>query len=221
MSIKKNNRKVNKLVDAYDLFGLMSVLLEQPDKPDLTTENLWVIALDKGESILNLELCGMGNYLTVVKEPADIFSIPLQKKAFGIVLVHNTITGSLIPSDEDIDLTDRLNQAGATINIKLLDHLIITESSFYGFKENGLMDQVYKSGKYVPSYEMEQRLKKEISDMAKKIASIQSAAEQSGRNIGKIEGKIEVAEAMLKQGDDLEKVARTTGLSLDQVKKLV
>lgn len=217
MSVKKNNGKANKLVDAYDLFGLMSALLEQPDKPDLTTENLWVVALDKVESILNVELCGMGNYRTVVREPADIFSIPLQKKTFGIVLVHNTITKSLIPSEEDIDLTDRLHQAGSIVNIKLLDHLIITESSFYGFKDNGLMDQIYKSGKYVPSYEMEQRLKKEISAMSKKIAS----AEQAGRNMGKIEGKIEIAEAMIKEGYDLEKVAKTIGLSLDQIKTLV
>jgi DNA repair protein RadC len=159
----------------------------------------------------------MGNYRTIVAEPADIFSIPLQKKAFGIILIHNTTTSSLIPSEEDIDVTDRLNQAGSIVNIKLLDHLIITEGSFYGFKDNGLMDQIYKSGKYVPSYDMEQRLKKEISDMAKKMAS----AEQLGRNMGKIEGKVEVAESMLKQGYDLEKVASITGLSLDQVKTLV
>lgn len=217
MPVKKNKGSKQPLVDAYDVFGVMSALLEQPDKPDLSTENLWVIALDIAESILNLELCGMGNYRTVVKAPADIFSIPLQKKAFGIILIHNTITGSLIPLEEDIDLTDRLHQAGAIVNIKLLDHLIITEGSFYGFKDNGLMDQIYKSNKYVPSYEMEQRLKKETSAMAEKMAS----AEQSNRNMGKIEGKIEIAKAMIKEGDDLEKVARTTGLSLDQVKKLI
>jgi DNA repair protein RadC len=217
MSVKDNNENIAALVDAYDVFGVMSALLEQPDKPDLSTANLWVIALDKSESILNLELCGMGNYRTIVAEPADIFSIPLQKKAFGIILIHNTTTSSLIPSEEDIDVTDRLNQAGSIVNIKLLDHLIITEGSFYGFKDNGLMDQIYKSGKYVPSYDMEQRLKKEISDMAKKMAS----AEQLGRNMGKIEGKVEVAESMLKQGYDLEKVASITGLSLDQVKTLV
>ncbi|AXI24005.1 hypothetical protein CE557_167 [Cardinium endosymbiont of Sogatella furcifera] len=217
MSVKKSKRNKQPLVDAYDVFGVMSALLEQPDKPDLNTENLWVIALDKGESILNLELCGMGSYRTVVKEPADILSIPLQKKAFGIVLIHNCPTGDLTPSEEDIDITDRLHQAAAIVGIKLLDHLIITEGSFYDFKNNGLMDQIYKSGKYLPSHEMEQRLKKEISDMTKKMTSV----EQSGKNIGKIEGKLEIAEAMLKDGYDLEKVASITGLSLSQVKKLV
>ncbi|MEF2229284.1 MAG: JAB domain-containing protein [Candidatus Cardinium sp.] len=133
MSVKESKRNKQSFVDAYDLFGLMSTLLTQPDKPDLTTENLWVVALDKGKSILNLELCRMRNYDTVVREPADILSIPLQKKAFGIVLIHNDPTGELIPSEEDIDVTDRLHQAAGIVGIKLLDHLIIRESSFYDF----------------------------------------------------------------------------------------
>lgn len=156
MSSKENNGNVSDSLDAYDLFGLMSTLLSQPDKPDLTKKNLWVVALDKGESILNVELCGMGNYHTVVYEPADILSIPLQKKAFGIVLIHNCPTGELTPSQEDIDVTDRLHQAAAIVGIKLLDHLIITESSCYDFKNNGLMDQIYKSGKYLPSHQRNQ-----------------------------------------------------------------
>ncbi|TSJ80495.1 MAG: hypothetical protein NMK33_03250 [Candidatus Cardinium sp.] len=217
MSVKKKKGTVKPPVDAYDLFGLMSTLLSQPDKPDLSMANLWVAALDKGASILNLELCGMGNYATVVHEPADILSIPLQKKAFGIVLIHNCPTGDLTPSEEDIDVTDRLHQAAAIVGIKLLDHLIITENSFYDFKDHGLMDQIYKSCKYIPSHEMEKRLKKEISDMAKNMAS----AEQSGKNIGKIEGKLEIAKAMLKEGYDLEKVSKTTGLSPDQINRLV
>lgn len=217
MSNKNSNENVAPPVDAYNLFGLMSALLEQPDKPDLSTENVWVIALDQSESLLNLELCEMGNYRTVVNEPSNIFSTPLQKKAFGIVLVHNTSTGSLIPTEADIDITDRLHQAGLIVNIKLLDHLIITENDFYDFKNNGLMDQIYKSGKYVPSNEMEQRLKKEISAMATKMAT----TEQSVRNMGKIEGKIEIAETMLQQGYPLEKVASITELSIDQLKELI
>ena len=217
MSVKKKKVTVKPSVDAYDLFGLMSTLLSQPDKPDLSMSNLWVVALDKGESILNLELCGMGNYATVVYEPADILSIPLQKKAFGIVLIHNCPTGDLTPSEEDIDVTDRLHQAASIVGIKLLDHLIITENSFYDFKDHGLMDQIYKSYKYIPSHEMEKKLKKEISDMAKKIASIQAAAEQKGI----LDGKLEIAEAMLKEGYDLEKVSKTTGLSLEQINTMV
>lgn len=217
MSVKKKKGTVTSPVDAYDLYGLMSTLLDQPDKPDLSRKNLWVVALDKEASILNLELCGMGNYAAVIKEPADILSIPLQKKAFGIVLVHNDPIGYLAPSEEDIDVTDRLHQAAAIVGIKLLDHLIITESSFYDFKNNGLMDQIYKSNKYLPSHEMEQRLKQEISDMAKKIDSIQVAAEQKGI----LEGKLEIAKVMLKDGYALDKVSQITSLSIDQLKTLV
>ncbi|MCT4697390.1 JAB domain-containing protein [Candidatus Cardinium sp. TP] len=217
MSVITKKGTVTYPVDAYDLFGLMSTLLDQPDKPDLSRKNLWVVALDKGASLLNLELCGMGNYSAVVHAPADILSIPLQKKAFGIVLVHNDPTGDLAPSEEDIDVTDRLHQAAAIVGIKLLDHLIITESSFYDFKNNGLMDQIYKSNKYLPSHKMEQRFKKEISDMAKKIDSIQETAQQEGINIG----KLEIAKSMLRKGYALDKVAQITSLSIDQLKTLV
>lgn len=195
----------------------MSTLLDQPDKPDLSKKNLWVVALDKGESILNLELCGMGNYDTVVKEPADILSIALQKKAFGIVLVHNCPTGELTPSEEDIDATDRLHQAAGIVGIKLLDHLIITESSFYDFKNNGLMDKIYQSNKYVPSHEVEQRFKKKIDDLSEKMASMQAAAEEKGN----LKGKIATAKVMVKQGYPLQEVAQITELSLEQIKTLV
>lgn len=217
MSVKKKKGTVTSPVDAYDLFGLMSALLEQPDKPDLNIENLWVVALDKGESILNLELCGMGNYGTVVHEPADILSIPLQKKAFGIILIHNDPTGNLIPSKEDIDITDRLHQASAIVGIKLLNHLIITESSFYDFKNNGLMDQIYKSGKYVPGYEIGKNLKKELTNMTKKITSIKESAQKKGI----LKGKLEIAKSMLEEGYDPEKVAKITDLSLDQLKTII
>ena len=217
MSVKTKKGTVTHPVDAYDLFGLMSTLLDQPDKPDLSSKNLWVVALDKGESILNLELCGMGNYDVVVHEPADILSIPLQKKAFGIVLVHNDPTGALKPSKEDIDVTDRLHQAAAIVGIKLLDHLIITESSFYDFKNNGLMEQIHQSNKYVPSHDMEQRLKKEISDMAKKIDTIKATSQQEAINMS----KLEIAKAMLKEEYGLEKVAKITGLSIEQLKTFV
>ena len=221
MPVHHKNKTVKPPVDAYDLFGLMSVLLEQADKPDLTTKNLWVVALDRKESILNLELCAMGNYLTVVNEPADILGIPLQKKAFGIVLIHNSPTGNLTPSQQDIDLTDRLNQAAEIVNIKLLDHLIITENSFYGFKDNGLMDQIYKSAKYLSSHQIEEKYKKEINDMAKKMDAIKETAQREGINMGKIEEKLAIAKAMIKHGDTIEKVAKTTGLSLEQINTII
>jgi DNA repair protein RadC len=119
--------------------------------------------------ILNVELVAMCSYLETVSIPAEVFSMPLQKKAYGIVLVHNSPTGILEPTEEDMDLTDRLIQVGNIIDIKLLDHLIVTQTTYYSFEDSGLMEQLRSSKRYaIPSLEMGNAVKKEVDAKRKK-----------------------------------------------------
>jgi DNA repair protein RadC len=166
-----NNKKTPSTYvrDAYDVYGIMRTLLNLRDRPDLTKEHIWTVALDSARMILNVELVAMCSYLETVSIPAEVFSMPLQKKAYGIVLVHNSPTGILEPTEEDMDLTDRLIQVGNIIDIKLLDHLIVTQTTYYSFEDSGLMEQLRSSKRYaIPSLEMGNAVKKEVDAKRKK-----------------------------------------------------
>jgi DNA repair protein RadC len=109
----------------------------------------------------------MGSFKATIVEPMEVFSIPLQKRAVHLVLVHNHPSGTLKPSEADKDITDRLIQVGRIMKVPILDHLIITESSYYSFANSGLLDELSKSLKYVPAFEIKKRYEKQAEKKGK------------------------------------------------------
>nr|VFK17416.1 MAG: RadC-like JAB domain-containing protein [Candidatus Kentron sp. LPFa]VFK32275.1 MAG: RadC-like JAB domain-containing protein [Candidatus Kentron sp. LPFa] len=80
------------------------------------------------------------------------------KNATSVVLVHNHSAGEVRPSDADKDLTDHLIQVGRILNIHVVDHLIIAPETFFSFEITGLMAELWESTKYVPPYEVAERI---------------------------------------------------------------
>ncbi len=72
-------------------------------------------------------------------DPKIIFYAALQYQASNLILVHNHPSGNLKPSHEDIDLTKKIAAAGRMLDIKVLDHLIITDSAYTSLGDEGLM----------------------------------------------------------------------------------
>jgi len=132
----------------------------------------------------------------------EVFSLALQKRAVKIMLCHNHPSGELTPSDNDKNLTDRLIQVGIIVNTHVIDHLIISDKSYLSFADVGLLQELAKSTKYVPKYVLEQRLKKEASEIAEKNKAI------------------EIAKAFKRSGLDNELIAKNTGLTIEEVEKL-
>ncbi len=94
----------------------------------------------------------MGSINRVIVEPMEVFSVPLQKRALSIILVRNHPGGKLRPSEMYKDTMDRLIHGALLLNLKILDHLIITKKSYYSFAESGLLKELELSQKYVPDY---------------------------------------------------------------------
>lgn len=169
MSIDNKDLPCTHVRDLYDVYGIIHTLLNLRDRPDLTREHIWTVSLDRDRMILNVELVAMCSYIDTASIPSEILSMPLQKKAYGIVLIHNSPTGILQPTEEGIDLTDRLIQVGNMINIKLLDHLIVTHTTCYSFENSGLMEQLRSSKKYaIPNLAIGTSVKKEVDAKRKK-----------------------------------------------------
>jgi len=68
-----------------------------------------------------------------------LFQTALEQKEVGIILAHNHPSGKLKPSDADIQITKKIKEAGKVMDIQLLDHLIITEYSYYSFADEGIL----------------------------------------------------------------------------------
>ena len=68
-----------------------------------------------------------------------LFKKALKLSAVGIIVAHNHPSGKLKPSTSDIQLTNKIKEAGVTLDIKLLDHLIITEKAYFSFADEGIL----------------------------------------------------------------------------------
>ena len=68
-----------------------------------------------------------------------MFKQAVELAAVGIIVCHNHPSGKLMPSNADKQLTQKIKEAGKTLDIKLLDHLIITEKTYFSFADEGLL----------------------------------------------------------------------------------
>lgn len=202
MNIELSEEEKIKILNSDDLFTVMQGILLREQKIDQDREHFWTISLNNANQLLAVELIGLGTVNSVAVKPMEVFSLPLQKRAVKLMLVHNHPSGQLKPSEEDLDITDNLIQVGLILNVPVLDHLIISTESFYSFKDSGGLDKLVMSTKYVPHYR--------IKELAVEKAKLSHEKARS----------IEIAEALIRQGVDIEKIEIATGLSKSEIKKL-
>lgn len=202
MDIKLTKAEKIKILNAFDIYGIMQRILLREDKIDQDREHFWVIGLANNNRILFIELISLGTVNRALAEPMEVFSLALQKRAVKIVLCHNHPSGELVPTEVDKDITDRLIQVGIIVNTEVLDHLIITTESYVSFKNMGLMEELAESTQYVPNYVLKERYKKEAAALAQR------------------KEKLEIARQLKANGVHVEVIANSTGLTVEEVKKL-
>ena len=102
-------------------------------------EEFYIILLNRANKVLGWYKVSEGGMSGTVVDPKLVFSIALKSMASAILLSHNHPSGNLKPSNEDINLTKRLKEAGALLEIPVLDHLILTSDGYYSFADEGMM----------------------------------------------------------------------------------
>jgi len=202
MDIKLSEEEKIKILNSDDIYRIMQSLLLREDKIDQNREHFWVIGLENNNRILFIELVSKGTINQTLVKPMEVFSLALQKRAVNIIICHNHPSGELKPSEGDKDITDRLIQVGIIVNTHVIDHLIISTKSYLSFGDVGLFQQLKKSTKYVPTYVLEKRIKKEVIEITKR------------------DEKIEIAKQLKRKGIDSQTISEATGLALEEVEKL-
>jgi len=121
-----------KITSSKDVFELMKPLLE-----DLETEQFWVLYLNNDNRVLNKQKSSDGGITATVVDVRIILRRALELSATGLVLCHNHPSGSLVPSQSDKHITKKIKNAGSYMDIRVLDHLIITDQSYFSFADEG------------------------------------------------------------------------------------
>lgn len=102
-------------------------------------EAFYILLLNNANEILGISRIGEGSVTGVMVDMRIIFQIALKAHAVGIILAHNHPSGTLRPSQADIKLTERIKLAGELFDIKVLDHIILTEHSYFSFADEHLL----------------------------------------------------------------------------------
>ncbi|MFL0797316.1 MAG: DNA repair protein RadC [Cellvibrionaceae bacterium] len=106
---------------------------------NLEREVFSVILLDSQHGILAFEELFQGTVDAAAVYPREIVKAALAKNASAVILSHNHPSGSPEPSRADIDITNRIHEALKTVDIRLLDHLLVCGDDISSFAEQGLL----------------------------------------------------------------------------------
>ena len=106
---------------------------------DYAHEVFVAIFLNKSNKVLNYKIISNGGLTGTVADPRIILRAALEEGATGIVLCHNHPSGNLKPSIADEILTQKIKQGAALIDIKLMDHIIVSSEGYYSFADDGIL----------------------------------------------------------------------------------
>ena len=107
---------------------------------DKTREHLMTIYLNaRNEMIWKKQSTFIGTLNANLVHPREIFNEALEHNASSVILVHNHPSGDAEPSQDDLEITKRITEAGKIMGIDVLDHVIITKNKVFSFKENKLI----------------------------------------------------------------------------------
>jgi len=131
LEIGANNSKVNSSQEVYNYL--------KPYFSNLLHEEFRILILNRNNRVIRNILISKGGVSGTVVDPRIVFKYAVEELASGVILSHNHPSGNIQPSKPDIDITKKLVKAGDYFDIKVLDHLIVCDSGYYSFADEGII----------------------------------------------------------------------------------
>lgn len=129
---RRRPRELPKVSSPRDVYALVAPLVKNANR-----EHFYGVYLNARNQVLAVELISVGSLNTSIVHPREVFGPAMEKRAASLIVAHNHPSGETDPSDEDLQLTRRLFQAGEILGVALLDHLIVSNGSWTSLKEEG------------------------------------------------------------------------------------
>ncbi|WP_353778881.1 DNA repair protein RadC [Winogradskyella sp. 3972H.M.0a.05] len=123
-----------KIISSASVFEVM-----QPIIGELPHEEFWIIYLNNSNKILSKQQLSKGGITGTLVDVRLVLKTALEVGAVGLILVHNHPSGALKPSLSDQQLTKKLKLAAQSLDIKVLDHLIVTEKAYFSFADEQML----------------------------------------------------------------------------------
>jgi DNA repair protein RadC len=122
-----------KITSSKRVFEIM-----QPIIGELPHEEFWVLFLNNSNKVISKSQLSKGGISGTIVDVRLVFKLALENGATALILCHNHPSGNLQPSDADRKITKKIKLAGDSLDVKVLDHLIITETKYYSFVDEGI-----------------------------------------------------------------------------------
>lgn len=124
-------RTISSPKDAYEMI--------REQLKDLDREQFIIACLNTKNEPTNISVVAVGTLNKAIVHPREVFKTAILSNAANVIAFHNHPSGDTEPSQQDIQLTNRLYEVGELLGIKLLDHLIIGDGTFTSLKEKGYL----------------------------------------------------------------------------------
>ena len=131
MAEAAENPQIRSSADAYNIIS--------PVMEDLPHEEFWILFLNRANRVTGRMKVSQGGVSGTVTDVRIIMKKAIEMLASGLVICHNHPSGNNSPSESDIRITQKIKEAGALMDIQLLDHLIIAGKDYYSFADNGAL----------------------------------------------------------------------------------
>jgi len=135
--VYRNKIKISespKIVTSYDAAQLLRTVWS--DNMDFC-ESFYLLCLNRAARVLGWVKISQGGLAGVVVDVRHIFAIALKANSASIIVAHNHPSENIKPSDQDIQITKKIREAGRLFDIPLLDHVILTHENYYSFADEG------------------------------------------------------------------------------------
>ena len=126
--------QTRQILSPKDAYEMIKEQLEGLDR-----EQFIIACLNTKNEPTNISVVAVGTLNKAIIHPREVFKTAILSNAASIMAFHNHPSGETTPSQQDIQLTNRLYEAGELLGIKLLDHLIIGDGTFTSLKEKGYL----------------------------------------------------------------------------------
>ncbi len=129
-----DTRKIAKISGSRDAFELLYPLMGE-----LEHEEFWIVYLNNSNKVIHKSQLSKGGITGTLVDVRLVLKQALELGAIGIVLAHNHPSGALKPSAADKQITQKLKIASEALDIKILDHLILTQHDYLSFADQGIL----------------------------------------------------------------------------------